>query len=412
MPTHRSPGVRVDEDVDEDAAGPRPIEGVDTAVAAFVGVSGRGPSDAPTLVTAWEEFVTTFGGEVDGSYLARSVHAYLQNGGSRCYVVRVGGDGGPAAVPWSRLSADDFVGDVAGHRGIAGLEAVDEVTVLCVPDLMAAHQRGAVDLEAVRAVQLAMIAHCERTGDRMALVDPPPGLDADGVQAWRADGAGYDSAHAALYWPWVEVRDPLGGGTTGFVPPGGPVAGVWARNDAARGVHEAPANEGVLGALSLEATITRDDQERLNPLGINCLRSFPARGIVVWGARTLSSDPQWRYLNVRRLITYLEESILAGTAWSVFEPNGPALWARLRETVGSFLADEWRRGALAGATPRQAFYVRCDAETNPPGAVDAGQVSCEVGVAPQRPAEFVVFRTTQLSGGTDPVSEISTRRER
>lgn len=516
MPTYLSPGVYVE----EVEAGARPLEGVGTAVAAFVGLAADGPFNQPTLVSNWTQFTGAFGGFVSGSYLAQSVYGYFMNGGGNCYVVRIGQDGSergsggskkakelanapmaqigrvtvraldpaaspgditveiadaggddpsdemfkvvvkqggevaeefdratlgrgkanvatmvnassklirieevasgavekmalgetalaappaPAAVP-TQLSTDDYLGDVADRTGFGGLESVDEVTMLSVPDLMSAYQQGTIDLETVQAVQLGMIAHCELMGDRVAILDPPPGLNAQQVKEWRVDKAGYDSAYATLFWPWIKTPDPATG-LVGFLPPSGHVAGVWGRNDDTRGVHKAPANEVVRGAVSLEVQITRNEHDLLNPVGINCLRSFPGRGIRIWGARTLSSDPAWRYVNVRRLFNYLEESILAGTNWAVFEPNDAALWARLRRTISAFLVNEWRKGALFGATPDEAFYVKCDAETNPSEGIDAGQVVCEVGVAPVKPAEFVIFRLAQFSGGTSLVSE-------
>ena len=194
----------------------------------------------------------------------------------------------PAAVPSPRLSTDDYVGDVAERTGFSGLEAVDEITMVCVPDLMSAYQQGAIDQETVKAVQLAMIAHCELMGDRMAILDPPPGLNAQQIKEWRVDKAGYDSKYAALYWPWVKAADPASGKNI-HMPPSGFMAGIWGRNDDTRGVHKAPANEVVRGAISLEVQITKNEHDLLNPVGINCLRTFPGRGIRVWGARTLSS---------------------------------------------------------------------------------------------------------------------------
>jgi phage tail sheath protein FI len=309
----------------------------------------------------------------------------------------------PAAVP-SRLGADDYVGDVAERTGFAGLEAVEEVTMLCVPDLMSAYQQGSIDLDTVQAVQTSMIAHCELMGDRIAILDSPPGLNAQQIKEWRVDKARYDSMYAALYWPWVQTMNPASG-LLSFMPPSGHIAGIWGRNDATRGVHKAPANEIVRGAVDLEIQLTRNEHDLLNPEGINCIRAFPGRGIRVWGARTLSSDPAWRYLNVRRLFNYLEETILNGTNWVVFEPNDQALWAKIRRTIAAFLIMEWRNGALFGATPDEAFYVKCDDETNPAEGIDAGQVVCEIGVAPVKPAEFVIFRLAQFSGGASLVSE-------
>jgi len=518
MPTYLSPGVYVE----EVEAGSRPIEGVGTAVAAFVGLAAQGPYNTPTLVTNWNQFTQTFGEFVAGSYLAHAVYGYFLNGGGACYIVRIGGDGAadgkgaaatkkeltegsqamlggyrvtaldagtgnaasitvqvadstaenapegsfklvvkrgnkveetfdpvttaggkdnvvtavaersklikieevatgaalakpdkasvmlqpgaPAAPAPRRLGADDYVGDVAQRTGFGGLEAVDEITMLAVPDLMSAYHRGAIDAEGVKAVQTAMIAHCELMGDRMAILDPPSGLNPQQIKEWRVDTTGYDSKYATLYYPWPKVFDPSTG-TNIFVPPSGHMAGIWARTDDTRGVHKAPANEVIRGAVALETQITKAEHDLLNPIGVNCLRAFPGRGLRVWGARTLSSDPAWRYLNVRRLFNYLEESILNGTQWVVFEPNDDALWARIRRTISAFLVMEWRKGALFGLTPDEAFYVKCDRETNPAEGIDAGQVVCQVGVAPVKPAEFVIFRLAQFSGGTSIVSE-------
>ncbi len=189
------------------------------------------------------------------------------------------------------------------------------------------------------------------------------------------------------------------------MPPSGSIAGLWGRNDDARGVHKAPANEVVRGAIDVQVNITKNEHDLLNPVGVNVIRSFPGRGIRVWGARTLSSDPSWRYLNVRRLFNFIEESILIGTQWVVFEPNDLDLWQRISRTIRGFLLTQWREGALFGATPDEAFYVKCDAETNPPELVDGGQVTVEIGIAPVKPAEFVVFKIAQLSSGGSGVSE-------
>src|SRR6476660_1074806 len=295
-----------------------------------------------------------------------------------------------------RVTPDDYVGSAADRTGFAGLEAVDVVTMLAVPDLMSVYQQGIIDLEGVQAVQLAMIAHCELMGDRVAILDAPPGYNAQQIREWRVDKVAYDSKYASLYWPWIKVYDPTAGRPT-FVPPSGAMAGIWARSDDSRGVHKAPANEVVRGALSLELQLTKSEHDQLNPAGINCIRAFPGRGIRVWGARTISSDPAWRYLNVRRLFNYVEESILEGTQWVVFEPNDMNLWQRVKRTLNAFLVRTWRDGALFGATPGEAFYVKCDAETNPQEVIDAGQLVVEIGIAPVKPAEFVVFRISQFS---------------
>ena len=300
-------------------------------------------------------------------------------------------------APAVRVEPNVYVGNSADRTGFAGLEAIDEVTMLSVPDLMAARDHGLLDDEGVRAVQDAMITHCELMRDRIAILDTPAGLSAQGVKAWRAE-ANYDSKYAALYWPWIKVMDPLSG-RPAFVPPSGHMAGIWARNDETRGVHKAPANEVVRGAIELELKLTKGEHDQLNPDGINCIRSFPGQGIRVWGARTLSSDPEWRYLNVRRLFNYIEKSILMGTNWVVFEPNDPKLWDSVKRTITMFLRRVWRDGALFGATPAQAFFVKCDAENNPPENRDAGMLTVEIGVAPVKPAEFVIFRLSQFADG-------------
>jgi phage tail sheath protein FI len=245
-------------------------------------------------------------------------------------------------------------------------------------------------------VQQAMIAHCELMGDRVAIIDAPPGLNAQQVREWRVDKAGYDSKYASLYWPWIKVFDPVSSQSM-LVPPSGHMAGIWARNDSERGVHKAPANEVVRGAIGLEMQISRNEQDSLNPVGINCIRAFPGRGVRVWGARTLSSDPSWRYLNVRRLFNFVEKSIDNGTQWVVFEPNDYYLWEKVTRDVGAFLTRVWRDGALFGATPADSYYVKCDAELNSQEIRDAGQLIVEVGIAPVKPAEFVIFRISQYS---------------
>ena len=244
----------------------------------------------------------------------------------------------------------------------------------------------------------------------MAILDTPPDMLPQDVLEWRMNTAGYDSKMAALYYPWIEVMNPLTKRPM-MVPPSGHVAGVWCRVDGTRGVHKAPANEVILGANGLGFQVTHAEQGGLNKVGINCIRSFPGRGIRIWGARTLSSDPEWRYINVRRLFNYVSESIMEGTQWSVFEPNDQMLWMRLTRVGAGFLMRTWRSGALFGATPDEAFYVKCDAETNPPEVVEAGQVICEIGISPVKPAEFVIFRLSQFAGGGEAeVSRVTVKR--
>jgi phage tail sheath protein FI len=298
------------------------------------------------------------------------------------------------------LVTSDFAGDVAKRRGIGGLAAVDEITMVCVPDIWAISENG--NGAGVKDLQGKLIAHCENAGDRMAILDAPPEMIPQDVLEWRLNDAGYDSKFAALYWPWIEVMNPLDNKPL-TIPPSGHVAGVWCRTDATRGVHKAPANEVALGANSVAFQITQAEQGSLNKVGINCIRAFSGRGIRIWGARTLSSDPEWRYINVRRLFNYVSESIMQGTQWSVFEPNDQKLWIQLRIAATSFLTRTWREGALFGSSPDQAFFVKCDSETNPPDVIEAGQVVCEIGIAPVKPAEFVIFRLSQYTDGSGQI---------
>jgi phage tail sheath protein FI len=305
------------------------------------------------------------------------------------------------AVPVGEVKPKEFEGDVAKRSGLGGLAAIDEVTMVCMPDLMTLYKEG--EDVAVRDLQGKILAHCENMSDRMAILDAPPNMLPQDILEWRMNTAGYDSKFATLYYPWLEVMDPLTNQPI-YVPPSGHVAGVWARTDTSRGVHKAPANEVVLGTNGLGFQVTQEEQGGLNKVGINCIRSFPGRGIRIWGARTLSSDPEWRYLNVRRLFNYVAESIMEGTQWSVFEPNDEMLWTQLRIAASNFLTRCWREGMLFGSTPDQAFFVKCDSETNPPDVIEAGQVICEIGISPVKPAEFVVFRISQFTAGASEIA--------
>jgi phage tail sheath protein FI len=306
-----------------------------------------------------------------------------------------------APVPLD-VSGSAFEGREAERTGIRGLVIADEATMLIVPDLVTAttNEDGTIDLDKWKGVQLAMIAHCEQQANRLAVLDPPPDMSPQQIKEWRSDVAMYDSKFAVMYYPWITVANPVGNGSGKInVPPSGHLAGIWARNDGVRGVWKAPANEVVTGALDVATKITKGEQATLNPIGVNCIRPFGTRGIRVWGARTLSSDPSWVYVNVRRLFNMIESSIMEGTQWVVFEPNDQALWQRVKRTISAFLLGLWREGALFGATPDEAFYVKCDSETNPPDSIDLGRLVVEVGIAPVKPAEFVIFRISQWAGG-------------
>lgn len=272
--------------------------------------------------------------------------------------------------------------------GLKALEAVDDVALVAAPgSTWHATQRPA-DTAAITA---ALIAHAERMRYRLALLDSHEAMTVSDVRKLRQR---LDSRHAALYYPWVTVTDPLTARPLSL-PPSGFVAGICARVDLERGVWKAPANEVVRGAIGFERALSAAEQDVLNPEGINCLRRLEGRGLRVWGARTVSSDPEWKYVNLRRYFAYLERSIDVGTQWAVFEPHGEALWANVRRSVGDFLHGEWMRGALAGTQPEQAFFVRCDRTTMTQNDLDNGRLVALVGVAPLKPAEFILFRVAQ-----------------
>jgi uncharacterized protein len=306
----------------------------------------------------------------------------------------------PAAATPVAVPGRAFAGSETARSGINGLVIADDVTMVMVPDLVTAARQadGSVDLGLWKTVQLALINHCEGQANRVAVLDAPPGMSPQQIKEWRSDVAMYDSPFAALYYPWLKVSNPAAtnGDTEIMVPPSGHMAGIWARTDDTRGVWKAPANEVIRGALDVEMNITKAEQGLLNPIGINCIRPFGTRGIRIWGARTLASDTDWTYINVRRLFNMIETTIMNGTQYAVFEPNDQKLWEGLKRTVNAFLRGLWRDGALFGATAEQAFYVKCDSETNPPESIDLGKVVVEIGIAPVKPAEFVIFRVSQI----------------
>jgi phage tail sheath protein FI len=280
----------------------------------------------------------------------------------------------------------DYTGRERDGRksGLMALEDIEDISITAAPG-------SSRDAGTAAGARAALVAHCERMRYRIAILDSSPGQTTGEVQAQRAV---IDSTRAALYYPWVRIFDPLTE-TEIHQPPSGFMAGIYARNDVERGVHKAPANEVVRLALGFETLLNTAQQEVLNPQGINCLRFFEGRGYRVWGARTATSDPEWKYVNVRRYFAYLERSIEKGTQWAVFENNGDLLWANIRRTVEDFLFNEWRSNRLLGTKPEQAFFVRCDRTTMTQNDLDNGRLICLVGVSPLRPAEFVIFRIGQ-----------------
>ncbi|MEV4482609.1 phage tail sheath subtilisin-like domain-containing protein [Micromonospora coxensis] len=396
MPHYFSPGIYVE----EVPGGAHPIGPVGTSTAAFVGVAPDRAAhvDRAVPVNSWSEFLRLYasGERPESTPLARAVFGFLDNGGTRCWVVNVG-EGG------------QLTGSGQRRTGLQLLEAVDEIAILAAPGF---HDPLSHE---------ALLSTAERLRTMVAICDPPPGVDdvsaltrvATARDGKPAGGAGKpddetpqayrprQSDFGAFYFPWLRVRDPISGELVA-TPPSGHMAGIWARTDALRGVHKAPANEPVRGAVDLDYLVTRPEHDVLNPKGVNVIRYFAGEGIRVWGARTLAAEAsEWRYLNVRRLSISIEQAIANGTRWMVFEPNDFSLWRSIRRDIGAFLTRVWRDGALLGRTPEEAFFVKCDEETNPADVRDAGMVVAHIGIAVVKPAEFVVFKLSQWAGGAE-----------
>ncbi|KAA3663578.1 MAG: phage tail sheath family protein [Chloroflexi bacterium] len=389
-----TPGVYIH----EVSGGSRPIEAVGSSTAGIVGVSpASAKSDADIQADALEAkvidnwtqfkrdyFSATKPEDDDWTNLAHAVYGFFLNGGSRCWIVDMG-------------NKDNTENQLEAALNM--LATVDEIAILAAPGFTG------------DAFYEKMATHVENMKDRVFIMDAPQDQDTAAKLSAYAPGKGATQrGFATMYAPWLQVADPKPGkdadglaivGSTVTVPPSGHVAGIWARNDATRGVHKAPANEIVQGALGLTHNMSSQTQHELNNKGINAIRYFRDSGFLVWGARTLATDQEWRYLNVRRLFNMIEESIAESTRWIVFEPNDELLWASIRRDVGAFLNDLWQQGMLMGTAPEQAFFVKCDAENNPPDSIRNGRVIIDIGVAPVLPAEFIIFRITQYEAGTD-----------
>ncbi len=517
MPEYLHPGVYIE----EIERGPRPIEGVPTSTAAFLGEAERG-SITPRLVTSYKDYQRWFGDVFDPiKFLPYAVSGFFENGGKRVFICRLVGDGAATASsnfgdfsvraagpgswgtrvfakiepgttkkpdgssvgfalrlaywsagnepfdPFTREgrtklprpafteefddlvveeSSPDFYGKrvpfidldkgetnqgpestalgilvrnagvAAGARPADGAQVLagggDDGTPLGTDDFTGSPEGGrtteqglaALELDPYREVSLVyapnvspeiaklIVSHCERLRFRFAVVDSDKGQN--NVNALVPRNTITDSEYAAFYYPWIVISDPRTGARK-LIPPGGHVLGLYARTDTERGVFKAPANDILRGALGLEYDINDQTQDVLNPRGVNAIRSFPGRGIRVWGARTLSSNALWKYVSVRRLFIFLERSIYEGTQWVVFEPNDDRLWARVVDTIRLFLRAQWRHGALFGRTEEEAFFITCDRTTMTQDDILNGRLICEIGIAPVRPAEFVIFRIFQ-----------------
>jgi len=405
----------------------QPDTGLPTAVPAFIGFAYGPVADKAHLLTqAFElyrkdEFDARFSklfdntGRLPGSYLADAVAGFFLNGGRRCFVIVVEMTGAPF---------DRAARQCAWHVALERLAPLDALDLIAAPDAMTLRTRnasgtllpdldgGEFDLDAITNLQRDVLDHCRQHAGRMAILDAPrqkqelvnaavsgsddamTALDPEAIIE-RRDFLTWNMAepvNGALYYPWIETTERR------WIPPCGHIAGIYARSDARTGVYKAPANEEIRGAVNLDFHVDNPTQGELNTQGINCLRAFPGRGIRVWGARTLSRDPNWRYINVRRLFLTLTRWIEFNMGWANFEPNTPMLWLQIKRELSAYLSDLWTGGALVGQTANEAFYVKCDEETNPPEAVDAGHVITEIGLAPRAPAEFVVINIVHHTG--------------
>ena len=376
---YKTPGVHIE------SAGDRhiPLEAVETGVTAFLGISDTGPRNKPVLVTTSEQYEKLFG--QSDTFLSHAVHGFFDNGGVKAYVLN--------CKRGALVAPDDFIGTQGtDKRGLRLLEDLDDVDLIVAPSLME-HYRNSPMLAApedLAAVQLAMVAHCERLHSRFAILDCPPEMSRAEIQEYRQQ---FDSSFAAMYYPWIRVR--VGDEPSPPIVPGGHVAGMFAKADRTVGVHRTAANMPIEGLVDVERLIHKKERDLLFEHEVNGIYPFPGRGIRIWGSRTLSSDPSWTQINVRRLMILIRKSIERYAQWVVFEPNEPALWKKLTRTIDSFLFDLFKEGALVGGTKEEAFYVKCDEETNPPESRDVGQLICEIGIAPVRPAEFIVVRIHQ-----------------
>jgi len=331
-----------------------------------------------------EEFTALFS-SASGSFLADAVAGFFDNGGTRCYVV----------------AADSSTDPVQGLvNAIAALAPLEDMDLVAVPDASTLLTSGKVpDKPSIARVQAEMLTHCAQQGNRFAILDSLPGASVDDVmdQCKHLVVGQQEPVNGALYYPWLVTSS-----KPNSVPPCGHVAGIYGRSDAKTGVFKAPANEEIFGALDLETQIDNSIQDKLNPARINCLRAFPGRGIRVWGARTVGSVPpdlDWLYVNVRRLFLTVRRWIDFNMGWVTFEPNNSRLWVRILRELTTFLTKLQRDGALQGATPAEAFQVKCDAENNPAESRDLGQVVIDIGLAPLSPAEFIVVRIVHRAGG-------------
>lgn len=347
---------------------PKPIPEFLTGIPAFIGFASQGAINQPARLTLWTQFSSQFGASLSEGYLADAVQGFFSNGGHIAYVIRLD---------------DRLAIEVSLEQALEALATINALDLICVPDLIR------FDVETVLRLQTKILEHCQELNDRFAILDALPTQ----VLVQQARLSHLESAaFGALYFPWVQVGNRV-------IPPCGHIAGIYAQRDRDLGIGQTPANIRLEEVVDLSVTVSDADQAQLNPLGINCLRSLPGRGIRIWGGRTLSMDANWRYINMRRLFVTLARWCDRTFADVTFEPNEFRLWVRIERELTAFCEVLFRQGALQGSTPSEAFYVKCDAETNPPEVRDAGTVITEVGLAPASPAEFIVVRLIHGNAG-------------
>lgn len=377
MTGYQAPGVYLRE------VFPPPPPGLPTGIPAFLGYALLGPVGEPRPLTLWPQFQAEFGAPVKGGYLAHAVRGFFENGGLQCYAVRL----------------DDKATPLAGLRaGLAALQVTDAIDLLCAPDIMMqdgpSGTPGHDRIDRVTALQKEILRDCQRTGGRFAILDAV--LTGDPVLAERHRSA-LSSEDGALYYPWLWVGRQTEAAC--YVPPCGHVAGIYARCDQEAGVHKAPANEVVDGIFDLPANLTDDAIGRLYSQGVNCLRAVPGRGIRVWGARTLSEEQAWQSVAARRVFLTMGRWLERFLSQVTYEPNDVRLWVRIMRELTAYLDGLFQRGALRGRTPEEAFFVKCDSETNPPDVTNVGTVVTNVGLALAAPAEYIVVRIIHGASG-------------
>ncbi|MBI9044433.1 MAG: phage tail sheath family protein [Anaerolineaceae bacterium] len=370
MTVYRTPGLYKEDFYPQPGTGE-----IRTGIPAFLGYIINGSQEelnTPVRLTHWSQFTAKIGAQLpEEGYLAHAVHGFFQNGGDLCYIIRL-------------AYSHETNHHIQAHRaGLQVLTTLDDIDLICAPDIFLPSRR-----EDGLTIQAEILEYCDHAGDRFAILDALPDSVPDVILSQRAS---LKSKNGTLYAPWICIQR-ISDNTTAWVPPCGHVAGVYARSDRDIGVHKAPANEPLQGVLNLETILTNQQQGELNSANINCLRAFPGRGIRIWGARTLSHDPTWLYISVRRLFLTTARWIDRNLVNVAFEPNDSRLWARIERELSIYFRQLHQQGALKGSSPKEAFFVKCNAELNPCEVRQAGQVNTEIGLAPAAPNEFVVVR--------------------